>query len=373
MKRSIRSKIQSAFGVMIWLAVAVAATGVMALFAVRHSANQAMNRGAKLNQIGLEIQVQNLTARRYEKDFLLNIKTEGVENAKRNQASKVTAAVTQLEQLAGQGGRIAMDPVDLERFQNIDKLARSYATAFASVVAAKERRGHVDSGAEGQFRTAAHEIEGQLKNLDKIQIAMLTMRRSEKDYLLRGDEKYISATLENVKKLKAAVDRAPLSAVEKTSAKKAADTYREAFLILIDADREVAAKTVIYREANRRLEGAAEDVARAGQRAGEESLDSASMTAVVAIIVVVLISLGAISAGMRYGSRISTNIVHPVKHLTEVAEHVSMGDLSLNVGHTADDEIGDLEDSLARLVTAVKFFKAESQEATASTGHKVKQ
>jgi methyl-accepting chemotaxis protein len=74
-------------------------------------------------------------------------------------------------------------------------------------------------------------------------------------------------------------------------------------------------------------------------------------------------SLCVIGTGIRYGSRISTNIVQPVKRLTKVAEHVSMGDLSIDVEHTSDDEIGDLEDSLARLVTAVKFFKAESQEA----------
>jgi methyl-accepting chemotaxis protein len=357
LKRSIRSKIQSAFGVMIWLSAVVAGTGVLALFAVRYSANDALNHGARLNQIGLEIQVQNLTARRYEQDFLLNIKPEGVEYAKRNHASKVTAAVGQLEELAGQGGRIATDPLDRERFQDIEKLARAYATAFASVVAAKERRGHVDSGAEGQFRTAAHEIEAHLKNLDKIQVAMLTMRRSEKDYLLRGDEKYIAATLENVVKLKTAVDRAPLSAAEKASAKEASDTYQKAFLALIDADREVAAKTVIYKDASHRLERAANDAARGGQLAAEESLASASVTAVAAIILVVLMSVCVIGTGIRYGSRISTNIVQPVKRLIKVAEHVSMGDLSIDVEHTSDDEIGDLEDSLARLVTAVKFFQ----------------
>jgi hypothetical protein len=40
-----------------------------------------------------------------------------------------------------------------------------------------------------------------------------------------------------------------------------------------------------------------------------------------------------------------------------------MGDLSLPVKHTCEDEIGDLEDSLARLVAAVKFYQSESEEA----------
>ena len=76
-----------------------------------------------------------------------------------------------------------------------------------------------------------------------------------------------------------------------------------------------------------------------------------------------MLSVGVIVAGTRYGSRISTDIIRPVKRLTDVAERVSLGDLAVKVEHTTDDEIGDLEDSLARLVTAVKFFKAESEEA----------
>ena len=195
---------------------------------------------------------------------------------------------------------------------------------------------------------------------------MLTLRRSEKDYLLRGQEEYITATVENVRKLKVAVDQAALSAAEKVSAKTAADTYLTAFQALLDADREVAVRSVIYQQASNRLEAVADEAAKAGQQAAEESLASASWTAMGAIIVVVLMSLVSIGAGIRYGSRISTNIVRPVKHLTQVAEQVSMGDLSLNVDRTSDDEIGDLEESLARLATAVRFFKADSEDANAA-------
>jgi len=372
MKRSIRSKIQSAFGIMNWLMATVAAIGALALFVVHYSAHQALHVGARLSHISLEIQVSNLTARKYEKDFLLNIKTEGVENAKRDYATKALAAVDRLQQLAREGERVAPTDADRERFQSISRLARSYASTFGDVVAAKQRRGHVDSGAEGQFRGAAHQIEGQLKNLDKIQIAMLMMRRSEKDYLLRGDDKYIALTLENVEKLKAAIDQAHLPAAEKVSSKALADGYRVAFLALVDADREVTASTAIYHEATRRLELAADDAAKAGEQASEASLASASWTASGAVILVILLSLGTIAAGVRYGSRISINITRPVKHLTEVAEHVSLGDLSIKVEHTCDDEIGELEDSFARLVAAVKFFQAESQDALAVAGSEEK-
>ena len=373
MKNSIREKIQSAFRVMSWLMVTVAVIGGLALFAVYRSANRALRVGARLNQVGLEIEINHLDARRNEEDFLLNVRTEGVDQAKQRYASRVARAVTALRQLAEVGEHLAMGPGDRSRFRKIDELARSYTAAFDGMVAAKERRGHVDSGAEGQFRTAAHRIEAQLNHWDKIEIAMLTMRRSEKDYLLRGDPKYITATLENVHHLKKAIDGAPLQRAAKASAEDAAEAYRAAFMTLVEADQDVAARSAAYQEASRRLEAAAGDAATAGERASRQSLAAASWTAVVAVAAVALLSLGTIVAGIRYSNRISLEITRPVRHLTEVAEHVSLGDLSLRVERTCDDEIGELEDSLARLVAAVRFFQSQPQEEANPVDHGVYQ
>jgi len=97
MKRSIRDKIKSAFNVLNGLMVVVAVTGVAALLAVVHKANQAVAVGARLDEIGLEIQTSNLQAGRFEKEFLLNIKAKGVEKAKQEHAGRVAPAVARIE------------------------------------------------------------------------------------------------------------------------------------------------------------------------------------------------------------------------------------------------------------------------------------
>jgi methyl-accepting chemotaxis protein len=179
-------------------------------------------------------------------------------------------------------------------------------------------------------------------------------------------------THENVKKLKSALSESSLSRTEKAEALKSAEVYDEKFSILVAADREVDAKMAVYEQASRKLETASDDVAKAGFMASQKSMASSSTTAWVAIVMMLLLSVGSISAGTLYGSRISTKIIRPVKRLTDVAERVSMGDLAVKVEHTSDDEIGDLEDSLGRLVTAVKIFKADSEEAAdAAVGQKV--
>jgi hypothetical protein len=363
---SIENKIKSAFGIVNWLMIVVAAVGIVALTAVCYSAKQAVRVGARLNEIGLEIQSNNLMARRLEKDFLLNIKTLGVEKSKQQYVSKMPGTLARMEDLAREGVQIATNAADRERLESVPAQVRSYGAGFAGVVAAIERRGHVDTGAEGAFREAAHHIEKQVKNQDKLVIALLTLRRSEKDYLLRGDDKYIALTLENADKFQAAARASGMSPTDKGAAFEASDAYRSAFLVLTGADREVVAKTAIYEEATRRLEAVSDALARAGFAASQVSLARAARTAWLSIFTVVLISAGTIWVGVRYGTRISAHIIRPVKHLTGVAERVSMGDLSLPVDHTCDDEIGDLEDSLARLVTAVKFYQIESQEAAES-------
>jgi HAMP domain-containing protein len=50
-----------------------------------------------------------------------------------------------------------------------------------------------------------------------------------------------------------------------------------------------------------------------------------------------------------------------VDHLKEVAENVSMGNLQIEVKRFSDDEIGDLSDSFARMLTAVRYFRMEAE------------
>ena len=50
-----------------------------------------------------------------------------------------------------------------------------------------------ESGLQGEFREIVHGLEEQFKAVDdkQAEVLLLQIRRSEKDYLLRGSEKYI--------------------------------------------------------------------------------------------------------------------------------------------------------------------------------------
>ncbi|MGC4021395.1 MAG: hypothetical protein QM734_05365 [Cyclobacteriaceae bacterium] len=72
----------------------------------------------------------------------------------------------------------------------VDSLFKSTAVSsrFAETVDLLKKRGFKDYGLEGLLREAIHKIEGSNQKYDRV--AMLTLRRHEKDFFLRKDLKY---------------------------------------------------------------------------------------------------------------------------------------------------------------------------------------
>ena len=343
LKPTIGNKLRGGFGAVLLLMLTVAAVGTYGVSSIRGS--------ARLNTLGLSIQARNLEARVAEKDFRLQIKTLGVAEAKRQYIGPAMSALDELRRLA----QLAAADAGPDRggFESIVTDATLYATELGRVVAAFERRGHVDTGAEGDFREAVHAIESDIeaKRMDKAEIAMLSLRRSEKDYLLRGGDEYIELVHDKVK---------TLSGLIGTQARHAsgspADRYRMSFDALVEADREVAAREKICKAASDRL-------AESARVESERSIARMRQASASAMTLVVAFSALALLAGFWSSKKLSTQILGPVNHLRDVAENVSLGNLDMAVRRYSEDEIGDLSDSFGRMVAAVKFFRMEAEEA----------
>jgi HAMP domain-containing protein len=84
-----------------------------------------------------------------------------------------------------------------------------------------------------------------------------------------------------------------------------------------------------------------------------EAIRDSILTAVAVTVVVSLM-------GLVLSLVLSRAIVRPVRHLTALAERVSLGEVDVEVGRASNDEIGDLADSFARLVTAIRFLRLEA-------------
>jgi methyl-accepting chemotaxis protein len=131
-----------------------------------------------------------------------------------------------------------------------------------------------------------------------------------------------------------------------------------------DTQRETAAAQ--YDLAADALHDNAEDGEVVGRNASQSSEENIERTSSRAASLTVGISLLGLVLGSGVSILLLRAILRPVDHLKEVAESVSLGNLDIAVRRYSNDEIGDLADSFSRMVTAVKFFRAESEDALAA-------
>jgi HAMP domain-containing protein len=127
------------------------------------------------------------------------------------------------------------------------------------------------------------------------------------------------------------------------------------------AASERTASVAKYESAADALHDDAEDGEVAGRDASEASEADIARTSQRAQSLTLGISFMGLLIGVGMSIMLLRAILRPVDHLREVAESVSLGNLQISVKRYSDDEIGDLSDSFARMLTAVKYFRMEAE------------
>src|SRR5262249_25374930 len=149
-------------------------------------------------------------ARRHEKDFLTRLdlkyaKALGDEVAK----ARETAA------------RIVASPVAAGATAPFDAFnagLSAYDAAAREMVALQQAIGlNPDDGIQGKMRKSAHAMESQTveANQDALTVGVLQLRRHEKDFQLRDDQKYVQAFAKQAGDLGRAIDASTLDASHK--------------------------------------------------------------------------------------------------------------------------------------------------------------
>ena len=140
-----------------------------------------------------------------------------------------TAYLGDIERLAG-----ALPEADpIRKATSFRAVVNSYTTRFSNVASAQKLIGFTENdGLQGKLRTAVHTVESQLKKFDQPRLAvlMLMMRRHEKDFMLRGDEKYGDELRKRVDEFSVELAKADLPPAEKVEIAKFIDVYKMSFM-----------------------------------------------------------------------------------------------------------------------------------------------
>lgn len=188
-----------------------------------------------------EVSREFLNARRHEKDFILrrDMSYVGAHSATIDNVRSGLDALAGREELGDLLGQVDQARVSIE----------SYVSEFATVVDLQSKVGlDQDSGLLGEMRSAASEVEAALGEVAKLEamlgltatkdlsIAVLQMRRDEKDFLNRRDPAYVDSVEATSKQFASALQKAgSIQDDKKAQLAKLMDSYLADFKALADA------------------------------------------------------------------------------------------------------------------------------------------
>ena len=350
-------KLLIAFGALFVFGLVIAASGLFGLNRVRGAYENSLTGGVQIQNRSDHLNSELLEARRREKDFLLRWKDEGFEAAYANyvvpnqqHTTEMKATLKELSTLGPIFDRITLPDYSREQYDSdiatLNQDIVTYEDAFANTVSLIQERGYVDTGLEGEFRTAVRDIEDRIydrEGLEPLVITMLQIRRHEKDYLLRGEQTYIDQVHQSVDELKgqiAATDQ--LTSTEKTVMGALADRYVVAFDTLVEKDVEIAAATEVFRAAAADAQTVTTQLETTGEQLSVKDIQTAEANstqtfAITGITVLVVLILSVVLA-----IALSRQLTRPVIQLTNTAQEISTGRFDLQAQVTSTDEIGTL-------------------------------
>jgi methyl-accepting chemotaxis protein len=340
-----------AVGLQIALIGVIALVGFVLVGIIYGTSNAKLEKARQAQQTAMEgahlgeaIKYDFLNARRNEKDFLIRLDEKyALAHAKTGEAVK-----SNLDGLRGHHD-------EAEVLRMVDEVAagyQSYAKQFGVVVALWKEAGLTDKdGLRGKLRDSVHQVETKLKDAGDLTLAnlMLTMRRHEKDFLLREDPKYVEDLGKRREEFARALESSSLS--DKAAVAALMDSYVADF-------NKVASIVLGLKEANKKLsdiyaatepqlekliEDGEEDYATALAEA-RSITTGAFRTMMTAMIVVAVVVVG-------LAMLIGRGIAGPIGRMTEAMGRLAEGDLAVQVpGREMSNEIG-------RMAAAVQVFK----------------
>jgi len=236
--------------------------------------------------------------------------------------------------------------------------------------------GHdADSGMQGELRSAVHEVENLIDAHPDaaLQVSMLTMRRYEKDFILRREQKYADELSAQVMPFELLLQAARMPETSKTQVRDAMQRYQAAFLSYAaaryGADSEtqamddLAAKALPVITRLQQAQRGSLDQQRDEQAAARRWMDAA-FAATVLVVGLLLVSLLLL---------LLRAVERPLADAAAFARAIADDDLDGRlVVRNAHDEIGRLAAALMQMQASLRE-RIASERLVAQANQRVRQ
>ncbi len=308
-----------------------------------------------------------LELRRNEKDFLARKDTKYLDKFTKK-VKNINNTLKSLENAFKKNNE------ELTEIKSLSKVLREYDSHFKALVKSQQLIGlNPKDGLYGELRSSVHEIEKLLGDNDfKLLSNMLQLRRNEKDFMLRLDEKYFTRWQDNAAIFTNNINESALNASQKSQTIELLSAYEGAFQNLVEAQKEMGLNSNsgiqgVMRATVHQVDDITAKLIAKTKDAVEDHIfyvDTLAYTASIIILVIALI----------IGLIVSRNILTGITKLKTTMQNVSnTQDLSISVDSISNDELGEMAtafnnmlSSFRDLITSVNLSVNTVNDATDS-------
>ena len=302
-------------------------------------------------QLAEELSIQELTLRKHEKNFLFY-----------KQEDALTSFTTGYKELLNTADelQVLMNELDIDsqQVETFKIQAKQYSDDFSNVVDLQKKIGLTStSGLYGDLRAAVHEVESLLNKQGDYQLLslMLQLRRSEKDFMLRLDTKYLGRFDETISQLQQKLLDANIDNAIKSQLESLIPTYQTAFHALVEAqvtlgvDLNSGALGEV-RQSVEKSDATANQIAQNTKIQVEKNIEQAQFLSISVFIIAIISSL----LLMLLTSR---SIIAPIMQVCQAINLIRReNNLGIVIQQTGKDEITTMTTDINSLISDFKHL-----------------
>ena len=317
------------------------------------TSNQRLERASFVLSLLDRIKIDLLEARRSEKDFLLR-RNQGYAKKQADALDHFEKDRTSLAELMGDESRalIAKMAVAIAQYEGQFRLVVDTAAKIGM---------DENSGLQGTLRQSVHDIERTVVGDDDVRLeaAMLTMRRHEKDFFARLDRQYLDEMQEASGRFSERLRQSSLPGDHKEYIARQLVLYQRDFATAAASSLEqvdaVARLSKLYADAEPIVDQMDMLVREQASKDKIAAADIASHTMRLIGSGIALLSVAVAVLSLLVGGSVSRPLTGMVRLVNRLAE----GDLSIEV------KGADRKDAVGMLARALQVFKENTLKARA--------
>ncbi|WP_320008002.1 methyl-accepting chemotaxis protein [Maridesulfovibrio sp.] len=277
-----------------------------------------------------------LQMRRYEKDFMRT----GSEKYREKFLSAVENYKNGIEQSA------CSEAVKKSQLSELEIYSRSMISIIQGTAPGLQNALYLKA------RTAAGNMEDVLMSVyvPRLESMILAVRRHEKDYLLRGSEKYVNKVLEGLKMISDAFAGSLVSEQDRNEIGKKIASYRDAFLALVAENNHISKNNSEMRAAVHAIEPELVEIKNLADENMAQRINSLKSDASVFSKTAISIGAAALLIGIVISLMVTNSIARPLRTAESTVTRLAGGDLNQNIKSFSRDETGIMLNAMGGMI-----------------------